>query len=557
MSEALKKAAPRGSRHKVIYGIGIGNSVGFGLLDFLDREEKKEKITEFLGEEREKKSFAAALDRAKEESRELYRKTLENAGREAAAIFEIHEMLLSDPDFVDSVNAAIESGTPAAEAVLSAGESLAAIFERLDDEYLAARGADMRDIAKRVYSVIVGKNQEKRASGEKIIPICRDLSPGDTANLDTSGVAGFVTFSGSVNSHTAILARAMDIPALVRAEEIGEEYHGAPAIIDPASGCLFINPTPEEMLRFAEKKEKVEAEASRLRTLTALPAVTKSGKRIALYANIGSPSEAMAAHKMGAEGIGLFRSEFLFIGRDDLPTEAEQFEAYSSVARLFGEKKGPVVIRTLDIGADKILPSLSFGEEDNPALGMRGIRLCLAKPEVFRTQLRAILRASAFGKVAIMLPMVTNIDEVRQTRRILSEEKNRLRFEEVDFDENIGLGIMIETPAAAIMAEKLAGECDFFSVGTNDLFQYTMAADRQNHHLSYLAEGDGIEPVLRLIKLASDGIHAAGGDKWIGICGEMAADESLTELLISSGIDELSVSPPYIARVKERIRSID
>ena len=271
----------------------------------------------------------------------------------------------------------------------------------------------------------------------------------------------------------------------------------------------------------------------------------------------GSPSEAMAAHKMGAEGIGLFRSEFLFIGRDDLPTEAEQFEAYSSVARLFGEKKGPVVIRTLDIGADKILPSLSFGEEDNPALGMRGIRLCLAKPEVFRTQLRAILRASAFGKVAIMLPMVTNIDEVRQTRRILSEEKNRLRFEEVDFDENIGLGIMIETPAAAIMAEKLAGECDFFSVGTNDLFQYTMAADRQNHHLSYLAEGDGIEPVLRLIKLASDGIHAAGGDKWIGICGEMAADESLTELLISSGIDELSVSPPYIARVKERIRSID
>ena len=555
MSETLKKM-PSATRHRVIYGIGIGNSVGFGRLCFVGKKREEEK-REFLGEEREKRSFAAALDRAKEESRELYRRMLHSAGREAAAIFEIHEMLLSDPDFVDSVGAAIESGTPAADAVLSAGESLAAIFERLDDEYLAARGADMRDIAKRVYSVIVGKNDEKNVSGEQIIPICRDLSPGDTANLDTSGVAGFVTFSGSVNSHTAILARAMDIPALVRAEEIGEEYDGAPAVIDPASGCLFINPTPEEMLRFAEKKEKKEAEASRLRTLTALPAVTKSGKRIALYANIGSPSEAGAAHKMGAEGIGLFRSEFLFIGREDLPTEAEQFEAYSSVARLFAEKKGPVVIRTLDIGADKILPSLSFGEEDNPALGMRGIRLCLAKPEVFRTQLRAILRASAFGKVAIMLPMVTNIDEVRQTRRILSEEKNRLRFEEVDFDENIGLGIMIETPAAAIMAEKLAGECDFFSVGTNDLFQYTMAADRQNHRLSYLAEGDGIEPVLRLIKLASDGIHAAGGDKWIGICGEMAADENLTELLISSGIDELSVSPPYIARVKERIRSID
>jgi phosphotransferase system enzyme I (PtsI) len=311
------------------------------------------------------------------------------------------------------------------------------------------------------------------------------------------------------------------------------------------------------MLVFAEKKEKNEAQASRLRTLTALPAVTKSGKRIALYANIGSPSEAMAAKKMGAEGIGLFRSEFLFIGRDDLPSEDEQFEAYSSVARLFSDKNCPVVIRTLDIGADKILPSLSFGEEDNPALGMRGIRLCLAKPEVFRRQLRAILRASAFGNISIMLPMVTNIDEVRQTRRILAEEKNRLRFEEVDFHENIELGIMIETPAAAIMAETLAGECDFFSVGTNDLFQYTLAADRQNHRLSYLADGDGIEPVLRLIKMASESIHAAGEGKWIGICGEMAADEAITERLISLGIDELSVSTPYIARVKERIRGIE
>ena len=553
MSEMLKKV-PSATRHRVIYGIGIGNSVGFGRLHFVGKEKVKEKI-EYLGEEREKRIFAAAIEKAKEESRALYGKMLEGAGREAASIFEIHEMLLSDPDFVDSVGAAIESGTPAAEAVLSAGESLAAIFERLDDEYLAARGADMRDIAKRVYSVIVGKSEKKYASGEQIIPICRDLSPGDTANLDTSGVAGFVTFSGSVNSHTAILARAMDIPALVRAEEIGEEYDGVPAVIDPASGCLFINPTPEEMLRFAEKKEKKEAEASRLRTLTALPAVTKSGKRIALYANIGSPSEGMAAHKMGAEGIGLFRSEFLFIGRDDLPGEEEQFEAYSSVARLFASKNGPVVIRTLDIGADKILPALSFGDEDNPALGMRGIRLCLAKQEVFRRQLRAILRASAFGDISIMLPMVTNIEEVRQTRRILSEEKNRLRFEEVDFDENIGLGIMIETPAAAIMAEALAGECDFFSVGTNDLFQYTLAADRQNHHLSYLS--DDIEPVLRLIKMAADGIHAAGEGKWIGICGEMAADEMLTERLIALGIDELSVSPPYIARVKEKIRSID
>ncbi len=548
---------PPKQTHKVIRGIGIGDMAVYGKLRFVSSQ-KVSKAVKYRGREIEAREFASALTVARAEISALCRRTLAAAGKEAASIFEIHEMLLCDPDFLDLVNSGIESGLPAAEAVRSAGESLAAVFEKLEDEYLAARGADMRDISARVCKILNGEDEKEESGDSQNILVCRDLSPGDTANLDTAKVSGFVTFAGSVNSHTAILARAMDIPALVRAEEFSEEFDGAPAILDSHNGCLLVNPTPDEMLKFAEMAEKKEAEKSRLRTLTALPAVTKSGMRVALYANIGSPAEAEAAHRMGAEGIGLFRSEFLFIGRDDLPDEEEQFEAYRGVARLFSDRPGPVVIRTLDVGADKTLPALGIEAEENPALGMRGIRLCLSKTELFRTQLRAILRASAFGKIAIMIPMVTNIAEIVRTRRIIAEEKNRLRFEEVEFDDSIELGIMIETPAAAIMARELAGECDFFSVGTNDLFQYTLAADRQNHLLDYLTEGEsGIEPVLRLIRLAAEGIHAAGGDKWIGICGELAANTEITETLLSCGADELSVSPPFIARIKDKIRSIE
>lgn len=548
---------PPRTAHKVIYGIGIGEAAVYGKIRFVGGEKPK-KMMKYRGKEAEERDFSSALTEARAETAALYRRTLSAAGKEAASIFEIHEMLLCDPDFIGAVNSGIESGLPAVDAVRAAGESLAAVFEGLEDEYLSARGADMRDIAARVCKIILGEEDISSGDGSPEILVCRDLSPGDTANLDPNRVAGFVTFSGSVNSHTAILARAMDIPALVRAEEFGEEFDGVPAILDSNEASLSLNPTAEEMLKFAEKAQKREAEMRRLKTLTALPAVTKSGRRVALYANIGSPAEAEAAHRMGAEGIGLFRSEFLFIGRDTLPGEEEQFEAYRGVASLFSDREGPVVIRTLDVGADKTVPAIGCAAEENPALGMRGIRLCLAKNDLFRTQLRAILRASAFGKTAIMLPMVTNIDEIVRTRRIIAEEKNRLRFEEIDFDDSIGIGIMIETPAAAIMARELAGESDFFSVGTNDLFQYTLAADRQNHHLDYLTEGEnGIEPVLRLIRLAAEGIHEAGGDKWIGICGELAADTRITETLLSCGADELSVSPPYIARVKERVRGIE
>ncbi len=543
------------SKQSLFRGIGIGETAVYGKLRFIG-EKKSTPLRKSRGAEAEEHVFSSALTQARAETSALYRKTLAAAGKEAASIFEIHEMLLCDPDFIDLVNAGISRGLPAEEAVREAGEALAAVFEGLSDEYLSARAADMRDISSRVCSIITGSEEESTGDGSPEIIVCRDLTPGDTAKLDTEKVAGFVTFAGSVNSHTAILARAMDIPALIRAEEFGREFDGAPAILDASQSRLSINPTPEEMLKLAENLQRRDAERSRLRTLTALPAVTKSGKRIALYANIGSPAEAEAAYRMGAEGIGLFRSEFLFIGREDLPDEEEQFEAYREVASLFAERSGPVVIRTLDIGADKALPALNCDAEDNPALGMRGIRLCLARPEIFRTQIRAILRASAYGKTAIMLPMITCSDEITHTKRIISEEKNRLRFEEVAFDESIGLGIMIETPAAAIMAHELARECDFFSVGTNDLFQYTLAADRQNHSLSYLEE-EGIEPVLRLIRLASEGIHSAGSDKWLGICGELAADTKLTETLLSTGADELSVSPPYIARVKDRIRGID
>ena len=545
------------TRRAVFRGIGIGDAAVYGNIRLISPQShaKREK---FRGKEREESEFNSAMSRAIAETRALYSKTLTLAGKEAADIFEIHEMLLSDPDFTDQVLSGISSGKTAHEAVLAAGESLAAVFEAMDDEYLSARAADMRDIAERLCRIISGKKESGAEIDSQSIIVCRDLSPGDTANLDTSSVAGFVTFEGSANSHTAILARAMDIPALVRAEEFGEEFDGASAILDASQSRLIIDPTPEEMLALAEKNRLADAERSRLRTLGALPAVTKRGRRVALYANIGSIAEAEAALKTGAEGIGLFRSEFLFLGRDDLPSEDEQFAAYSEVARMFAGRPGEVVIRTLDIGADKSLPALGGDGEENPALGMRGIRLCLSRPEIFRTQLRAILRASAFGKISIMLPMITNIDEIIRTKRIISEEKNKLRYEEINFDDSVGLGIMIETPAAAIMARELAAECDFFSVGTNDLFQYTLAADRQNHSLAYLTEGkNGTEPVLRLIRLASEGIHAAGGDKWIGICGELAADTSVTGTLLDLGADELSVSPPYIAKIKDRIRSID
>lgn len=541
-------------KHAIYRGIGIGDGAVLGNLRFL--ESKKESAPQkYRGKEIEEREFRSALAKADAETDSLYKKTLASAGEAAAAIFEIHKMLLSDPDFLDLVASGIAGGLTAADAVREAGESLAAMFEAIDDEYLSARAADFRDISSRVRAILLGEDDADTGDASDII-VCQDLTPAQTAKLDSSRVAGFVTFLGSVNSHTAILARAMDIPALIRAEEFSEELDGAPAILDAREGSLSIYPTPEEMLRFADELHRRDAEKSRLRTLASLPAVTKSGKKIALYANIGSLPEAEAAEKGGAEGIGLFRSEFLFIGREDLPSEEEQFSAYREAARIFADRPGPVVIRTLDIGADKVLPALRLGVEDNPALGLRGIRLCLKHQEIFRRQIRAILRASAFGKTAIMLPMISTASEISAAKKLISEEKNRLRFEEVAFDESIELGIMIETPAAAIMAHELGRECDFFSVGTNDLYQYTLAADRQNQSLSYLYS-EGGEAVMRLIKLAADGIHASGEGKWIGICGEMAADETLTEQLIALGIDELSVSPPYIAKIKEKIRNVD
>jgi phosphotransferase system enzyme I (PtsI) len=539
----------------VFRGIGIGEGAVFGKLRFIGQEAATEEQA-FRGKDVELRELAAALEEAQRENEALYQRTLNSAGAEAAEIFKIHGMLLSDPDFLDLVREGIGKGEAAYTSVRRAGESLAAVFEALDDEYLSARASDMRDVAARVGRIILGEQEKPSDDASPEIIVAPDLTPGETAKLDTSRVVGFITFGGSVNSHTAILARALDIPALIRAEEMPPELDGAEALLDARGAFVSVDPTPEEMLSLAQELSRREAEKSRLRTLASLPAVTKSGRRIALYANIGSAAEAEAALRAGAEGIGLFRSEFLFIGRDSLPGEEEQFSAYREAVRLFAEKRGPVVIRTLDVGADKSLPYLGMRAEENPALGERGIRLCLSHPQLLRAQLRAILRASAYGKTAIMLPMISSLSEVAAARKLLAEEKNRLRFEEVAFDESIELGIMIETPAAAIMARELGKECDFFSVGTNDLFQYTLAADRQNQSLSYLYD-EGREAVLRLITMAAEGIHTSGDGKWLGICGEMAADVRLTERLVSLGADELSISPPYIARVKERIREID
>ncbi len=555
----LPKKESHSSRSFAVSGTGVGDLSATGTVRFWKKKAARPDSSLYRGEEREREEIKKAISKAKEELASLSERTLALAGRDAAAIFEVHGMLLSDPDFLDAIDKAVSRGLSAVDAVSSASDSVACIFESMDDEYLSARGADIRDVGGRVVSILTGSESTSMPLDSRgTILVAEDLSPGDTAKLDPSRVVGIVTFGGSARSHTAILARALSIPCIVCTERFGEEYDGASALIDASVGKLYIEPTAEKILSHAERLRERQAESHRLRTLLSLPAVTKSGRKVSLYANIGSVADAHSAHAAGAEGIGLFRSEFLFLGRPGLPSEEEQFSAYKKVAEIMHDVPGPVVIRTLDIGADKTLSSLSMKKEANPALGVRGLRLCLRELELFRTQLRAILRASAYGRIALMLPMVVNADEVRTARHILAEAKNALRYEEIPFDENICVGIMIETPASALMADRLAPECDFFSVGTNDLCQYTFAADREEPSLSYLSEGeDALEPVLRMIRLASEGIHRAGGDRFLGICGELAADVSLCEKFLSLGADELSVSPPYIPKLKDAIRALD
>ncbi len=483
---------------------------------------------------------------------ELYKKALETNGSENADIFSIHRIMLDDPDLCEETVKMIRERRVNAEyAVSAAAEVFIRMLDETGDAYLRARATDVRDISERLIRILLGKSENTEINGSECIIYTDDLTPSETVNLDKSKVLGFMTAYGSSGSHTAILARTNGIPCIVGCGRIPEIFNGNYIVMDGSTGEYEINPSNETIEEYRRRMESERAHRERLEKIKGLPTHTSDGRNINLYANIGSPSDIESVLKNDAEGVGLFRTEFIFIGRNELPPEEEQFDVYRTVIRRMNGKK--TIIRTLDIGADKHAEYLKLPIEENPALGLRGIRLCLDRKDIFDTQLRALLRASAYGKLAIMFPMITSVWEIQEIKARIKELCARLDSDKIPYDHNIELGIMIETPSAAILSDELASEVDFFSIGTNDLTQYTLASDRQNPTVSKYYRQDH-DAVLKLIKLTCDNAHRAG--IWVGVCGELASDISMTRKLLSFGIDELSVAPPVILPLREKIRNI-
>ena len=540
------------SKTKVVRGTGIGTRCTVGKLRFLHTSEQLEgKKGCGIGEERIR--LYDAINAVKRSLSNLQKTAEEQVGADAAEIFAIHAMLLEDEDLLERMENALLQDLCAEAAVRSAGDELSAELASLNDAYLCARAADIKDVCGQILSHLSGKSESiDNGSGEPYILVARDLTPSQTVGLDRATLLGFVTFEGSPNSHTAILARAMGIPALVCTGEFPEAYDGTVALLDAAAGTITLSPSEEEkdvfLTRCAKNDEKTSERGRALHALINKPAVTKSGHHILIYANVGGEEEIDTVLSNGADGIGLLRSEFLYLSLDRAPDEERLYQSYRAVAERMSGRR--VVIRTLDVGADKQVPYLALPREENPALGLRGVRLCLKERTLFCEQIRAILRASAHGKVALMFPMIVGVDEVRACRELIGECMQTLSARGEVYDKNLEVGIMIETPAAAILCEELAREVDFFSVGTNDLLQYTLAADRQNPHVEALCRSNR-EPVLRLIASAAEAIHASGG--WIGICGELAADLALTQRFCDMRVDELSVSSPYLLELRERV----
>jgi phosphotransferase system enzyme I (PtsI) len=478
----------------------------------------------------------------------LYDKAITEVGEANAQIFEVHSMMLEDLDYNDSVHNLIQSqGVNAEYAVATTGDNFSNLFASMEDEYFKARSIDVKDISERVIAILNGSDTGSDIGTEPVIIAAEDLAPSETVQMDKSRLLAFVTHVGSVNSHTAILARTMNIPALTEVE-INPEWNGRMAIVDGFEGVLIVDPDEETLSHYRQIQKQEEEKKQLLETLKGKENVTLDGQKINLYANIGNVSDLVAVLKNDAGGIGLFRSEFLYLEKDDFPTEEEQFAVYKQVAETMAGKK--VIIRTLDIGADKQADYFQLAKEDNPAMGYRAIRICLTRPEIFKTQLRAIFRASAYGNISIMYPMIISLAEVRKIKEIVAEVKQELDRDGVPYGE-VEQGIMIETPAAAVISDVLAKEVDFFSIGTNDLTQYTLAIDRQNDKLDDFYDSHH-EAVLRLIQMVVDNGHAAG--IWVGICGELGADMTLTERFLSMGLDELSVSPGCILPIRKIIR---
>lgn len=540
---------------KTYQGKGVYGAVAVGKISVLKKRDAAVKRTHVENAESEKARFEQAKSLAIQQLQEIYDKALKEVGEANAAIFEIHQMMLEDDDYNDSINNIIENQSVNAEyAVAVTADNFAEMFAAMDDTYMKARAADVRDISNRLINTLSENIQTETASDEKVIICAADLAPSETVALDKDRVLAFVTAYGSSNSHTAILARNMNIPAVIGAGEkfLAEIRDGDEAVVDGYTGEIFVNPDKETRSRLLEKQRAGEEKKRLLQELKGKENVTLDGCRINVYANIGSVGDIGKVLANDAGGIGLFRSEFLYLENSDYPTEEQQFNAYKKVLESMAGKK--VIIRTLDIGADKQVDYFNLKKEENPALGYRAIRICLTRPEIFKTQLRALYRASVFGSLGIMFPMITSVSELKRILAVCDEVKEELREQCIEFSDKIELGIMIETPAAALISDKLAPMVDFFSVGTNDLTQYTLACDRQNPDIEQFIDTHH-EAILRLIEMSAKNAHKHGA--WIGICGELGADTSLTETFLRMGIDELSVSPAFVLKVRDTIRSID
>lgn len=537
-----------------IKGKSVFGGVSIGKIMFYKRNEKVIKRTHVDDVDAEWKRFCDAKDTAVSQLKELYDKAIEDVGEANAMIFEIHQMMLEDLDYLESIENIIRTQEVNAEfAVATTADNFAQMFAAMDDAYMQGRAADVKDVSERVLDILCGVSGGMKEMTEPCIIAADDLAPSETVQLDKSKVLGFATMYGSSNSHTAILARTMNIPAVIGlGEDLLTKYDGKMAVIDGFTGMLYIDPDEETMKVMEEKRAKDQEQKALLEQLKGKENVTKSGQKINVYANIGNVSDVGAVLKNDAGGIGLFRSEFLYLENSDFPTEEQQFAVYKQVAENMAGKK--VIIRTLDIGADKQVDYFGLDKEENPALGYRAIRICLTRKEIFKTQLRALYRAAMFGNISIMFPMIISVAELHEIKAIIAEVKEELKNEGIPFKDDVELGVMIETPASVMISRELAKEVDFFSVGTNDLTQYTLAIDRQNAKLDKFY--DPHHPaVLAMIKMAADNAHAEGA--WIGICGELGADLELTEEFLKMGLDELSVSPAMVLPLRKRIRECE
>ena len=531
-------------------GKSIFKGIAIGKILFYQKGEQPVKRVKIEDTAEQIKRYEDARAKAAEQLQGLYEKALKEVGEANAAVFEVHQMMLEDDDYIDSVVNIIETQQVNAEfAVATTGDNFAKMFAEMEDDYFKARAEDVKDISERMVNILSGNESGGAIGDEPVIVVAEDLAPSETVQMDKEKLLAFVTRLGSANSHTAILARTMNIPALIEVD-IKEEWNGKMAVVDGYTGTFYIDPDEETLKKMQEKKEEDIKARELLQELKGKEDITVDGKHIKLYANIGGVKDVASVLANDAAGIGLFRSEFLYLEADNYPDEEAQFQAYKTVAENMAGKK--VIVRTLDIGADKQVDYFNLDHEENPAMGYRAIRICLDRRDIFRTQLRALLRASAYGNIGIMYPMIISVDEVKEIKKIVESIKAELTEKGIEYGE-VEQGIMIETPAAVMISDLLAEEVDFFSIGTNDLTQYTLAIDRQNSKLDNIY--DAHHPaVLRMIQKTIENGHKAGC--WVGICGELGADMTLTETFLKMGIDELSVSPTFVLPIRKLIREM-